>query len=719
MRTQRIPITFENGLLESFEESTLGQGFATELLNYEPTPQGGLRCRRGWAHGSIAGQHPTLVNEKRSRGITTFAFQRSFDTPARRQYVSNLWPTVSEPDSVGSGDLQQGSCSWPQPTVAGSTLIATVEFKSNQSNITPQAPGGWTLQRRNTLEGGGGVWVILCTYMRVNSASRSGAEQFSYVGDMNDAAYISLTEVTGLATGPLDVSAAATGFSTGPLTGVTPTTTQADEYVFAVMCWRAPTGQTESIPGGTLSNGFASIEQRTDSNRFTHVVGERVVNVTGTFSTGTTTATAVEWVGHVFTFKARQRTSAGGHLVAALSSDESAQFYELYRIDRDAVSSGSWSLIGNITGVENSRPLAFASGASRLLVNHPAASTIRMWDGASFTSVASTPEGRALTFHKNRFFSAGTNDTPTRLWWSDIGSATSWPSNNWLEVGQEDGEPIEDIAPAYDGLLIAKRNSVWYATGTFVGTDFNLERLEGGGAAPGRSICPTPYGAIVAGWDSIWLFTGGPLQDIGEAIETSYHLSGNFVSTAFLNRRVYICDQGNQAMWVYDFNQETWFKEWMVSYSDSPGSIYTYNDMLLSSPKGGANAPFISYRRVPAGTRFRDVGQGGLYRADTPEFFFNINGPITPKYLYVQIRQRGGDASEDPMEVYPYYDGVEQDVRWITPQDTQGTYRYRIDVFGDRVWSVKFAFIHNVGGASDDIMDIERVEFEFDQMEAQ
>ena len=45
---KEIPLTFEKGLVTEIEESILDTGQASELTNWEATPQGGLRARNAW-----------------------------------------------------------------------------------------------------------------------------------------------------------------------------------------------------------------------------------------------------------------------------------------------------------------------------------------------------------------------------------------------------------------------------------------------------------------------------------------------------------------------------------------------------------------------------------------------------------------------------------------------------------------------------------------------
>jgi hypothetical protein len=86
---KEFPITWEKGLVLEVEDSTLEIGQASELENYEPTAQGGLRARNGWADistlglptnyqvrgwGAIAApQPPAIVQEAAANGVESGA----------------------------------------------------------------------------------------------------------------------------------------------------------------------------------------------------------------------------------------------------------------------------------------------------------------------------------------------------------------------------------------------------------------------------------------------------------------------------------------------------------------------------------------------------------------------------------------------------------------------------------------------------------------------
>jgi hypothetical protein len=188
------------------------------------------------------------------------------------------------------------TAAWPQPTQAGSLLVAVISAENGSfpvATFTP--PAGWI--HAVTSE-----WTNVKTsiYYYPNNPGGRTAETFT-TGTFRDQV-LQLAEYTGISTAtPLDRTATAgDNTSTGQLqSGSTPATTQGRELVitafatYVVTSFSAPT------------DSFAEIHDHTIGNSLTAAMHERIVTVTGAYSHSATVANdAAQWVGAVATFRA-------------------------------------------------------------------------------------------------------------------------------------------------------------------------------------------------------------------------------------------------------------------------------------------------------------------------------------------------------------------------------------------------------------------------------
>jgi hypothetical protein len=88
------------------------------------------------------------------------------------------------------------------------------------------------------------------------------------------------------------------------------------------------------------------------------------------------------------------------------------------------------------------------------------------WDGTTFSTVAGAPAGQYVVLHKNRLYIAGDPNNPSRLYMSDLGTPTSWPTLNFIDVNTNDGDKITGLAELQDTLVIFKERSIHVLRGT-------------------------------------------------------------------------------------------------------------------------------------------------------------------------------------------------------------------------------------------------------------
>lgn len=366
----------------------------------------------------------------------------------------------------------------------------------------------------------------------------------------------------------------------------------------------------------------------------------------------------------------------------------------LYYINQSDIASGTYSLIETITGTPDGSPVAMASGLGSLVYTNPGMTTARRWSGPSSTPIALSPAGgTAVAFFKSRFFIGGNPSNPTRLVYSDIGSTTSWPASSYLEVGQDDGYTITDLAVQENYLIIGKGNSIWTLSGSGADT-FALYQLPTGDAAPGRSICITPQGAVVAGYSAVWQISGTSIESISKNMAGTYDPAG-YVHTAYNDGFVYILDVSAQKIYVCNLSSNAWHTE---SFSSANNQLVALKDAgagrILGSPTSSTDTGLIMYKDLPSLTRTRDFSAlTSTATMSTPVMW--LGGPgvrVTPRYLFLQVRQRGiSQLTGQELVVTPYYDEQVAPAITLSPRTDEGSWRYRVDLGRQRgIDSVQF-----------------------------
>jgi hypothetical protein len=673
-------LTFENGVYEGQEPSLLPVGFAAKLENWVAEPNGSLRCRAGWNRASLTG----LPATRRGKGMGVLKLNYHRATPTRVQDVKN------------HGSSATASATWDTATTEGNLLVLVV---TNRDGNAVTTPAGWTLAEERRVAASQTIYV----FYKQGAASESGAVNATLSGSVPWQAY--LLEYAHIApTGALDVTVDATGTSTTPSTGTTATTTQAQELWLGIL--NQGSGAVHTLP----TNGFTIVDQSQESGHSTAVL-EKTVTATGTASTSTTTSSGSAWVGVMVTFKAGLAEPASYLLVA---HDNLAGF-TIYYTDSDL--SESFSTLETIAGTTFALPVKFAQGLGGVIYTNLEFAAPRRWDGQlAPAAVTGAPAGRAIAFHLDRFWIGGALEYASRLYFSKVGDYTDWTTGGgaddagYIDIGLEDGDAIESLEVFEDGILVAKTTSLWFLSGSTT-ADFAVHRLNGGGASPGASTCGTPFGCVIADANKVWLWTGGGVEAISDAIESSYEITG-YASVSYIDGHAYICDSGTGTVYAIDLQTGTWQMETVDDADEAPATLFAFGDKLHYAPRAATENSLIQYRSHPKEVRQRDPGEQ-TFTLWTPEYRFGgVSQVVTPKRLKIAVRQRGeGDM---PMVITPYYNGeAETDVVEVTPQATAGTFVERLGVGSRRgVDTVQFRITHTV--TDDCLMDIEAMSLEYE-----
>jgi hypothetical protein len=685
-----IPIPLKKGLHEGQEASVLPPGFATELINWVPEPTGGVRVRVPWVKCSTTSAPATKVG----KGIGFHRKITNRNLPAKVQYAQNTTLGNSVTTTISAA-------------TAGNLIIAIlVSWDSGAAPGGATGPAGYTRLGTDYVDTTRFVRIEVWTKTAVGGETSVAVTAIT----ASDEATLFVFEYTNVravedATGS-GASAGSTAFSIGPSTA--PSSAEENELFLAA----AYLGSTAVPVFSNVASGW-TFEPVVDSGSRTMVAARKVQ--AGASAAETLTATigsSIAYSGRILSLKATVASPVYTTTVLA-GQKQSASEMRVYGIDQADLTGDTWELIDTISGLTSvDPPIAFTMGLGAAYYTHPGWAATRKWagSGATAAAVSGSPAGRCLAFANNRLFVAGTDDVPYRLYFSAINDAATWPAANVLDIGARDGEAIEDITPFEDGILIGKRTSVHFLAGTGP-ENFVRRQLLGGACAPGRSIIATPYGAVIAGPHHVYLWSGGTVDKISDAIRSSYAVTGDYVSSSFIDGTVYIVDEGSGTVYALDMENGAWRIEEVSDANEAPSALYNLDREQYMVARNGSSA-FMSYRQFPGTARAKDWDSlSETFTFTTPEVW--PEGPytrVTPFHLYVQVRQRGGSEADGAIQVVPIYDGVEYPAREIAMRDDRTTYRERLDI-GEQaaaaVESVAFRITHTVASGDAHVCDIE------------
>lgn len=247
----------------------------------------------------------------------------------------------------------------------------------------------------------------------------------------------------------------------------------------------------------------------------------------------------------------------GGVFVARASGGT----LSIFRADDETSPDWGAAAIDTIAGASGFVPFVTANNIVLYGNGTFTSDRLRFWNGSAAAEASTVAiAGKTLAYYAERFFSGGTDANPTRLYFSGISDHTSWDLNNYIGIGVNDGGTIVSIEPAMGGLLVAKENSVYFLTGNGPST-FTVTRLDGfGEGVTGRSIAPTPYGVLVAGNKTIYLWEGGTaVEDLD--MGAAWNVSGSWCSSAFQGKNAFFVDKTGGSIFVRNMETGIWWNE--------------------------------------------------------------------------------------------------------------------------------------------------------------
>lgn len=317
---------------------------------------------------------------------------------------------------------------------------------------------------------------------------------------------------------------------------------------------------------------------------------------------------------------------------------------------------------------------------------------------------------RALSYYANSFWAGGGKDltgslAEETLLWTDpgVGALNNWPADNNVIIDSNGGTSIVDICPFGDDLIIAKDDSIWLLRGA--PPDIDIHRLNGGEAIRGKSLVPTPFGLFVVGAYGVYVYDGGPLVNIAEALGNDYQVANRMDSTYFDNK-LFIWGAGNQ--YVYDIPSQSW---WMESLAGAPQSILGgHMDGLLTST---SNLDLASRTKLRGDTSGGGDGESSMVLTlATPEYWPNgTEAPTNFRSVDLRLRQRAGLATQAKLHVQINVrdtDGVLRDVgTYDVEPRLAGVYNASIPVPGMTGYGMQVNFSQSVPSTDSTAMDIE------------
>lgn len=432
------------------------------------------------------------------------------------------------------------------------------------------------------------------------------------------------------------------------------------------------------------------------------------------------------------------------HLSGALVTDNDPAGLFVYERETNilykntsAIGNGTWSVVDDLAGTgPASVVMPIVNGAGFIVWGAAGYNSdkLRKWDGTT-ASDASTNVlgGSALAYHKNRFWTIAASPDYNRLYWSGIDDPNSW--NKTTDFIALPGLPASTaagaLAPFLDGLLIGRRDGIWFLTGDGP-SNFALHTLDGGDAASGQSIIGTPYGAIIAGGARVFIWTGGgpvvPFEQLRRGVEGAGYTTSVYSTVAYYGGRVYICvkdlsDADN--LWVWDPRSRVWSTEDYVSGSEEeihmiangPENLVGLTEGTAGTGNPGTAEPLVSRSDRDNEDGDRDAEVAEKFYAKTGALpLGDVASPATLLHLHMLLRQRNGDAGDVGMTVTPWIDGTELSVaKTIGPKASPQVFRDRVDFTpGTTGFTTQIELEHALTTSDEATFDILRSVLEYD-----
>lgn len=301
-------------------------------------------------------------------------------------------------------------------------------------------------------------------------------------------------------------------------------------------------------------------------------------------------------------------------------------------------------------------PVSFATGLGLIVYNQRYLGFSRKWDGSTEASTTG-PSGNAIAFHLERFWSGGNTSAPSRLYFSAIGSATSWDTtNDFIDIDSDSGGTITATLPTREGLLVGKTTGLYLLIGR---TKATFERVKiadtpVGGTTPSPMV-ETPYGVcFTTEGVGAYLWAGGQPERLNDNL--SLAVDGGAGSLAYIGDKLY--SSGGSRIFVYDFQLQSWRREIFGSSSTfSPTVLGVASNALYGAMSSASSFTYAAKQDVTTVTdSSTDASGTGSHIAFTAESqWITPEGPkarCTFDKLHVRVRQRGNTGGSAALQAF-------------------------------------------------------------------
>ena len=143
---------------------------------------------------------------------------------------------------------------------------------------------------------------------------------------------------------------------------------------------------------------------------------------------------------------------------------------------------------------------------------------IRKYDGATVSTIATSPAATIIEGHTNRIVASGITAIPDAVYFSDILDPNTWDMlNGQLRIGGGDGDPIVALKSWMDtGIVVFKRNSVYLIDANPISAIANMEikRVH-------RTLGCVAKGSVCQVGQDVWFLSRSGIQSVQRQLATS------------------------------------------------------------------------------------------------------------------------------------------------------------------------------------------------------
>lgn len=256
------------------------------------------------------------------------------------------------------------------------------------------------------------------------------------------------------------------------------------------------------------------------------------------------------------------------------------------------------------------------------------------------------PLASLVASYQEHIFLAGDPLNPHQLYWSKRFKPESWPTENYVEIGNAD-DPINALAPIAGVLGVFTRSTKYRVTGNNTSGFVHWEAISHRGTRSPKSVVATDQGVLFVSPDGVWssnfiapdeklsskiegLFNGSDADDnLGENVINQNALDQ--ICAAFYKNKYYFSypsgiSTTNDRMAVYDFSSEEW-----TIYDHGMSSMTTEHDVNYLVAGGTDGNLYILE------TDNDDDGSDIAYQAKTKEYYEGAGKGVKCLFLYFTV----------------------------------------------------------------------------------